>query len=79
MQYAMSLNFLKIPIDIQTLYEYNERAGRDALYTREVEFAFKCHIMAPTVGTAVRRFFFLERIDLEFCVSDKVALIRAAD
>ena len=29
---------------------YNKYAGIDALYTRETEFAFKCHVMAPATG-----------------------------
>ena len=36
---------------------YNIGAGRNALYTRETEFTFKCHIMAPVTGPPQGGFF----------------------
>lgn len=45
-----SLYLTSYYIDFFSSIAYTIVAGRDTLYTRATEFAFKCHAMAPVTG-----------------------------
>lgn len=49
---AISAEVSEFLLAFQAMLIYNSIVGRDALYTHATELAFKCHMMAPAMGSS---------------------------